>query len=72
MASNQPSKFGEVKDSEPAELFSEEQGSHASNDSKSDTHVEAKVSLTKSILKQRKSVSFNLQRNTVREYEKHK
>ena len=47
----------------------EEQGSHASHESaesKSDSHSESRNSFTKGILKQRKNVTFDLQRNTTK------
>lgn len=59
--SNQHDKIDEVKEVETTNsCFEEEQGSHTCNDSKSDTHFEAKANLKKSILKQHKSVSYDL------------
>jgi hypothetical protein len=68
-ASGSSLKVDDGKDSDNTNYsLVEEQGSHASNDSsesKSDSNAEHKTPFTKSILKQRKSVTFDLQRNTI-------
>lgn len=66
---SQSTNIDESKDQDVCNIsVTEEQGSHASGDSygtKSEISDDHKVSITKSILKQRKTVSFDLQRNSI-------